>query len=610
MIDLFGLPLTSILLFVLAGLLVGYLLWFPDRSRQKEKLEGLESRYWKARGTARERKTRFLDLRRDKESLGREFDRLKTDHDALQAKHSDTDHRLAECRRELIALRGEKETQDASLDAERRRNDSLVAQMQETLELRASAEREQQEQVALIADLNRQIETLNRDLEQTQQELHQKTESVEEREQSIDELQTESAAALEELRTELQSNLDEKANALERTEKDLMDRCADLDELRGKYEETEQALQRHQTQSRYVDAERDRINEIVQQRDDMAADLQSAADSLGQQRELLEAREVDFNLLNEELAHLRTELKDATALLDQNAETQRELIETVDQRDTRITQLEQQLIQLESAEDRVLELSNSLESHDQTIEHLRGDLNAQREQNRIQQTLIESLEVSAQELVESKQKCELLKGNLETLQTEAYEMTLQINTLRSLETDHQSLSEQYNTSSERVNELEEQLAAKDTFIERQNSDLRKLAEEIDVLEPLQEQLTTARQQLTDVHSRCEHLQMQCEASREENDQLQLQAAQIPELQQEIEQLLSKLRLSQEETTSARSRVDELNRKLNDLRVLFDETQTLEASLRSEIGSLSDELTTMTRHRSELAIRNQELLEKF
>ena len=65
MSTLLELPFISSIFFILAGILIGHLLWFHDRSADSQKMTGLESRYFKARGSARQRKREFVKLQKN-----------------------------------------------------------------------------------------------------------------------------------------------------------------------------------------------------------------------------------------------------------------------------------------------------------------------------------------------------------------------------------------------------------------------------------------------------------------------------------------------------------------------------------------------------------------
>lgn len=53
---------TSLILFLLAGILIGHLLWYRDPAADKEKADHLETRYLQARTAAKQRKSQQHSL--------------------------------------------------------------------------------------------------------------------------------------------------------------------------------------------------------------------------------------------------------------------------------------------------------------------------------------------------------------------------------------------------------------------------------------------------------------------------------------------------------------------------------------------------------------------
>lgn len=634
MIDLFGLPLTSILLFVLAGVLVGHLLWYPDRARQKETVDGLENRYWRARTTARARKSRYRELERISESQTSEIDRLKAEYDGLLSEHRDAEHHLATSRRELATLRKASQQSDELLAAETRRSESLVQQLQEVLEASTESEQEQQRQLLSITDLKQEVESLQQQLSRTQSECEVHTESVTHQQQLIEQLEAGKESVTEQVRSEFQSQLDEKSEALERTERDLVDRCADLDRIRGERDTLAEQVEQAKTNATHLESELRRLEEINRQRDEMASDLQSAADSLGQQRELLEAREVDLNLANEELSHLRHELKTATELLDQNAETQRGLLATVDARDAAILSFEGQVVELETQIELLNQQATNLESRSEQldtakrqIEDLNNELRSkqqriderQAESETLQQKLNETREVHEQtvtslhesnrQLEDAQQEAVQLRHSVETLQTESYDLRMQLQTMGDLESKLQSLAQEHESGQALLIQVEAELSKKNGFIDQQNYNLEKLTKELDQIAPLQEQIEVTTSKLIEQEKRCQALSEACTNQQQTIEQLREEASLVPELREDLQQTIAKLEFSREETSGAISRVDELRRQLEGVRVQFSELQTTESVVRRELHEKSEQLQTVTSRQQQLHQSHEALINR-
>ena len=108
---------TSLILFLLAGILIGHLLWYRDPSADREKNDQLEARYLQARSSAKQRKSQQL-------SLSKKVDELE---------------QLAErYQKQVIQLQQAGAAKQREIDGEAQRTESLVSQLREVLQDRAS----------------------------------------------------------------------------------------------------------------------------------------------------------------------------------------------------------------------------------------------------------------------------------------------------------------------------------------------------------------------------------------------------------------------------------------------------------------------------------------
>ena len=273
MTDLLGLPLSSLLLFLIAGILIGYLFWYPDRALQRTKMEELESRYWKARGAARQRKSRYRQLHRISQAQQADLDDLRNEYETLWVKHVDADNSLAKTRRELASLRSEKQPLDDALVAEQHRSETVVGQLREVLESKTELEQRERQHSAEILQLKQLVVTLQQSSEQSQAELDFQVEVVREHRDTIDHLRQNPTAATEpvhgELATspeiELRNKLQDTVDKLNRTQQDLAARCADLDFLRDERDDLDHQFKLAQQQSHYFETELARVGEIIRE---------------------------------------------------------------------------------------------------------------------------------------------------------------------------------------------------------------------------------------------------------------------------------------------------------------------------------------------------------
>jgi chromosome segregation ATPase len=282
MTDFLALPLLSLLLFLIAGILIGYLFWYPDRAGQRTKLAELESRYWKARTAARQRKSRYRDLHRLSQAQQVDINHLRLEYESLWVKHVDADNRLAKTKRELAMLRNEKQPLDDALVAEQKRSENVVRQLQELLKSNAELEKREQRQATEISQLKHLILAFQKSSEQSQTELDLQVEVVREHRETIDRLQQNSTVRLEadpnkqdaDRQLELQNKLHDTVDKLNRTQRDLAARCADLDYLRDERDSLNDQVKQAQQQSKIFETELARVGNVIREQDEIANQTQ------------------------------------------------------------------------------------------------------------------------------------------------------------------------------------------------------------------------------------------------------------------------------------------------------------------------------------------------
>ena len=147
-----GLPIVSISLFLVAGIAIGYLVWFRDRTEDDKRILELEERYAAANGAAEMHRQEFLEAKKALNIQGSDLEQfrlLKTDIDEA--------------------------TQDirAELAAEVSRSESLTLQLQESLAAGQSAEDLQARNKEVIREagdeLGRQTEMMERQTDEIEE---------------------------------------------------------------------------------------------------------------------------------------------------------------------------------------------------------------------------------------------------------------------------------------------------------------------------------------------------------------------------------------------------------------------------------------------------------
>lgn len=146
MMDLIGLPLTSMILFILAGLLIGHALWYRDRSADFEKIDWLERRYRQARKVARLRRQEQHHLRKMRDDQLYEAGTSRQRYEANLLELKSLERARDSVTEELERLRAQHHEVSEQVGREQRRNDMLVDQLQEVLKTNASLEQQQHQQ--------------------------------------------------------------------------------------------------------------------------------------------------------------------------------------------------------------------------------------------------------------------------------------------------------------------------------------------------------------------------------------------------------------------------------------------------------------------------------
>jgi chromosome segregation ATPase len=419
MIDLFGVSLSSTVLFVLAGILIGHLLWYRDSSAEAEKMTGLENRYFKARGSVRQRKREFTKLQKDSDIQHTDLEQIRQQQAALLKQKSDIEQEHRDARAEVQRLAGEKQELDALLTAEQARSESVVAQLQEVLQARSSSEHE--------------LETRSDSFEQLQAS-HQQT---------IVTLETEV--------DQLRASASQQAETLSQTQQDLVGRCQDLDTIRSEQDAASDQLAHASTRIQDLESQLADAKLAASQHEGLANDLESAASSLAEQRETIGIRETELSQLKQahtQLQHDRAQMGEELVSVQQQlgdvTRQAQEYKESLEQHDSKHQALldEQERTRAQIERDQT-ELSGLRETGQEMIETIAqqkaeldqfqgsaGELERTRAQIEQDQTELSGLRATGQEMVETiaQQKAELIRlqsevGELESVREQTEEIS-------------------------------------------------------------------------------------------------------------------------------------------------------------------------------------------
>jgi chromosome segregation ATPase len=556
MISLFGLPLSSSVLFILAGVLIGHLLWYHDRSAAKETVDGLEDRYSKAKGSARARRRDALQLQKEVESRQSDLDKIQLAYDAVVAEKISLDQQTQSMHSDLVRLSQEQHSLSDELADERRRNETIVRELQQALQLKAktdseyerlaqnsqSAQSEINERNQIIDSLRSDLDHLTKTSAQLQSELDQARSNALAMSQDNEQLRqnlANTSVEVEHRVSDLQKQLNEAIQQreslvaqLNETQGDLVARCEDLDDLHSEMAQMRVDLAK-------LESDLNIAKQAANDRDSIASDLEMAADSMTQQRELIEARENEIATLNAEIKKLREQFENSRS----------EKMAVAGQ----LVHYESEIEQLQSRLSEMAPISMQFQTANE-------ELQAERDQNR--QLLVK---VSAQTEQISQLQAKLLA--LPEIRTELdgirAEYQLAMATVTEMKAD-----------SERAHHL---LGVKEVEAERLNSQIEALKTELEslsamasTLEPLRDNLEQKHRELAKLYS-------------ENNDQKSM----ILELQNQqglYQQALSEIDRLKQEASDVEDRTSAIyaeNEKLRSERGKLDQAL---AGLRDQVTS--------------------------
>ena len=570
---LFDHSLLSIALFVFAGILIGHLLWYRDRSADEARIGDLETRYIKARSVARQRRQqRLAAVRRVAE-----LEQL--------AEHSRNHTAELERREQSLA---------EAVASENRRSESLKAQLREVLQAKTEQERLTSDQARSHEELQHAYARMETELAALQAQRaaeweilpsdHPKT-SVE-RSESSEQI----VVALQHRLAQAELERRQSAATLEQTQLDLAARCHDLDEVRAEHDAVVEELK--QTVERVTSAETElaeaaAVNGEYQQ---LAEQLEAAAQTLFEQRELLRQRQQQLNDAHERL-------EEQVVQLGQGRSHQQALEELIHDREQQLVRVTEQLttlsqesadaeLVLQSLHERLAAVEAEKQALKKTVAQFDADLKTAAE------SYERDVQAADQRLVEEQQRRLRIQDQLD--QREA-ELRSRANSSDALETETlRTALQSYETMQADLSDTTERL-----------SEASLLFNELKVrFDDQSEQLQQARQAWTQSQADRQRLEESLQRQEREvaalSQQCDEQAASIRQLEQSNTTLVAErdtLRIGhQREIEDLQARfqyqLDDLTRRKSEIENLRGELALFEASKR-EIERYAEQLQSRT-----------------
>lgn len=341
-IQLLGMPLSSAALFLLAGTLLGHLLWYRDRGKNHTSDPELETRYLKVRSCLKQRKSQLKELQQHHDLIDEDLTNLRQAHSTLRAKNKRLEQISLNSQEEINQFRHSLNEAEIQLGNEEKRNETIIAQLQELIEQNALLTAGNQTHQESYAKLDQQYRQCESKLESAQDELD--TARANAQIQKADQEQQHHTIQDLKHRIEISDQALEQANeSLLQTQQDLVARCKDLDALRNERDRLAKQSQSHAQTLSKLETDLNLSKQIRAERDDFATDLATAANSLSEQRQALEQYESELELKNATIAEQRHQLSNLNLQLTDERENRSQLEQFNAACETQLAELESQL---------------------------------------------------------------------------------------------------------------------------------------------------------------------------------------------------------------------------------------------------------------------------
>ena len=581
-VNLFGVPVPSVALFLLAGLLLGHLLWYRDRGGRSAENVDLENRYVKARGSVKQRRNQIKELKKQNETLTEELANLEQNHLTLRSKNKRLEQVSEHSQEELNQFRRSLNESEVQLASEEKRSVTVIGQLQELLATNAELEAENKSHQDGIEQLDQQYRQCVTELESAQCERDTLQSRLRDHESELDHKQR-SLDDLECRGSTQEQSLEESNNSLQQTQQDLVARCRDLDVMRSERDTLDQALQQSKQSLAHLKSEMSVATTIQSERDEFAKDLETAANSLGEQRQTLELCESELILKKDRVNQLEQLLENASTQIaeEQDNRTQLEQFNTACQ-----SQLQELEEELSKKSDECVQLNLALHLAEetttqtqQTIPTLSNELATAREQLKVEAVRFSDLR--GQQLSEQLEELSGVKNQLSTAEQTIQEYHERGAALESLFVQQADQISGLSQPAARVPELELKL-------KREQVDLRKSLSEIEAQQDI----------ITDTELAYDEAQQELAATITEvhamETRIEALTADLHNLANDNETLARSQRESNEQIACVHAQQQNLDAAAAELQLVHKERDLLiqtRDSLEVSVTRMSNQITT-------------------
>lgn len=497
-VQLLGMPVSSAALFLLAGILLGHLLWYRERGKKNNGDPDLESRYIKARSSLKQRKGQLRELQKQHDSTSEDLTILQQAHSTLRSKNKRLEQISKSAQDELNQFRLSLNDAEIQLASEEKRNQTVIDQLQDLIENKATLVKENKAHQEGFEQLDQQYRQCASELEEAHCELDTLRSQLGTNQSQLNDQQT-SIKELEQNTATREQTLKEANESLQQTQQDLVARCKDLDAVRNEKDQLAQQLQARQETLDQLETDLTLASQIQTERDEFANDLAAAASSLSEQRQTLEQCESELELKNIRLCDLEEKINTTTDQLTEEHEHRLQLEQFNHGCQNQLAELETQ-ISIKSAECEQLNLALGIArgEHAQSQERLPALL-VDLEHANAKQLALRTKLTDLQQLVEHQEQqiCDLcaIREEAATHALDLAETRTQLASENAKVADLQQQTEKWNetqlqleTAQNTIQQYHERNAAHESVFLQQADQIAALTEQANRLPDLESEL--------------------------------------------------------------------------------------------------------------------------
>ncbi len=598
-----GLPVVSILLFVLAGFLIGHLVWYRDRNGDDKRIVELEEKYAAANGAAETHRQEFLDLKKSQTISQSDYDHLHQQTTEL-ANHTESlrDQLQTEIQRNeaLTAQLDEVLAAKESYESIHGRNEDVIRQAGDELGRQTEIIEDQRVEIQRLEALLQQSDpasTSDSQAEQTIQELrHQLVESsqqaeqvaeqndvlegvVAEKENRIRELESaveQSSVELVEIKSQLAESVEQVPESFVAENNSLLQQ---FQETHAASESMRETLTQQAEKIQLLTTENDSLKEMVQDNESLRA-------TIGQRESEIE----ELRKAGEEIDRLKAELDSAGNVIKTANSEHSRITTLLGDKQTELADLKNQLSEVEQFRSEMSVIRDQMETAEKTAAELR-DVNEKqadqivrlnRELKKVE-TLEQQLDQSVADLKDMQHQSELQTKAYAEQRAEVQQLRAAAGEAEAAKRNLENVNERYSSvSAERQQlvqsqaELEKQVKQLTSELHSQSSSSDQLRKELDARNKAYEQAisdsrqfaSSLKQQQVAIATMERDLKtaqaMQPENQKLQNEILQLRAA-LKELSTEHDQSLAANAKAQSSIRDLQNEVHEATQTIRELR---------------------------------------------